>query len=124
MMSEETAFNISDLKEMDIVLRRDGRVCWVLKNEYSGLLQTFLPDMWGQHEIKDYDEKFRYKGDLILSRRERQPNIRYDIVAVSKSRSPWKSIYNMREYEKSLKSNDQEDKDRVWEEFNWIKVGG
>jgi len=117
-------YSINDIKEMDIVLRRDGKVCWVLRNESSGLLETFLPDMWGQQYIKDYDDQFRYKGEECsrLSRRERAPYRKYDIVAISPSRSCWKSIYNMRTYDHSLKSNDQEEKDIAWENFNWIEV--
>lgn len=35
---------INDLKELDFVKLRGGLVCWVLRNEYTGNLQTCTAD--------------------------------------------------------------------------------
>lgn len=110
---------ITDLKEMDIVLRRDGQVCWILRNETTQTLETFLPDMWGQHMLSDYRINFDY-GTPGLTRREREMNRRYDIIAVSKSRSNWKSIDNMRRYEIAKRDGDEAEIKDALSHFDWI----
>ena len=117
-----------DLKPMDIVLRRDGQVLWVLQNDYTKEIMTFLPDMWGQQLISDYDDKFQYKGlDMSrMSRSEREKHKKKegskDIMAVSKCRSYWKSINLMREYELAKKKDDRECLEACMKEFQWIQV--
>lgn len=114
-------FTLSDLNELDIVERRDGEICWVLRNESTKSLETFLPDMWGQHMLEDYNANFTYGGPC-LTRSERERNKPYDIVGVCKSRSPWKSIQLMRQYEIAQKSGDSEEIKKAIQEFKFVQV--
>lgn len=111
--------NINDLKELDIVRRRDGKVCWVLENETEKKLETFLPSMWGQHMLYHYNDDFTYGKDVKYPT---QYDSKYDIVAVSKSRSAWKALHLMREYEKAIRDKDEKYIEECMAAFNWIEV--
>lgn len=114
---------ITDLKEMDIVLRKDGRVCWILRNDYSHKLQLFLPDMWGQSELSAYYDDFTY-GKNVEHYNEKRDSMN-DIVAVCRPKSPWKAIHLMRTYELALRSKDEDSSQELEEamkEFKWVYV--
>ena len=114
---------ITDLKEMDIVLRKDGRVCWVLKNDYTHKMQLFLPDMWGQSELSNYYDDFTYGKDVEHYNEKRDSM--NDIVAVCRPKSPWGAIHLMRTYELALRSKDEDSSQELEEamkEFNWVFV--
>ena len=108
---------VNALEEMDIVLRRDGEVCWVLRNEYTKQLQTFSLNMWGQHELRHYYPYFKYGKDVMCSLKDN----RYDILAVCKPRSKWKALQLMHDYESVLHQG-SETISRFMKEFNWIDV--
>lgn len=107
---------INDLKELDFVKLRSGLVCWVLRNEFTGNLQTCTADGWGMHELSKYYDDFTYgKGTTDY-------NDKMDIVAVSKSRSAWKAINNMHYYWKAVQEKDDELIEECMAEFKWIDV--
>ena len=110
---------INDLEEMDIVLRRDGKVCWVLRNETTKRLQTFLPDMWGQHELRHYYPNFKY-GKYVRHYSLRDDN--NDILAVCKPRSKWKALQLMHDYEALRLQGNELALKEFMKEFNWINV--
>lgn len=110
----------SDLKELDFVKMRNGQVCWVLRNESTGKLQTFLPDGWGMHELSNYYDDFTYgKGVLNYNIKIDSKN---DIIAASRSRSAWKAINNMHYYWKAVQAEDEELIKECMAEFKWIDV--
>ena len=110
-----------DLCEMDIVLKRNGMVCWVLKNDFDHDLQLFNVDLWGQQKLRNYDSKFRYTGGenlSLMSKRERKPYQEHDIIAIYKSESKWKLLNLMYNYKSIMKSNNKNIIERM-SEFDW-----
>ena len=114
---------INDLREMDIVLRKDGSVLWVLRNDYTYKLQTFTFDMWGQHELCHYNLNFTYGKDVKYfdSRRDNK----LDIVAVCRPVSKWKALALMHYYYMAKHDMEQnpaeQNKDYLLEQFENFK---
>jgi hypothetical protein len=114
---------IHKLQEMDVVLRRDGVVCMVLKDEIVGKLRLFGLNLQGFHLLKDYKYDFTYGTDVILEDLDEKEleNIRkYDIVAVSGLDSTFRKLLVMKNYEKSLGVMDVESVDIWLRSFQWI----
>lgn len=111
------------LQEMDVVLRRDGTVCWVLKDEIVGRLGLFGLDMLGYHLLKNYNYDFTYGKDLILEdldEKERENIRKYDIIAVSGLDSTHNKLWVARNYEKSLLAGDTDSKNIWFRQFKWV----
>ena len=113
---------IKDLKEMDIVRRRDGSVCWILQNEYTKELQTFSLQLWGQHRLSNYYDNFKFGKNVDNFNSKRDS--RYDIVEVSKAarRSTWKALQLMHDYIRIYNSEKTEEIVCCLKEFDWISV--
>lgn len=111
---------MEQLKEMDIVLRRDGKICWIMKNENTQRMQTFALGLYGQHELLDYED-FVYGKNVKHFNPERDK--KYDIVSVCQTRSPWHAIHLVRNYELALKSEDDEAIKQALADFSWVEVG-
>lgn len=109
---------IHDLEEMDIVKRRDGRVCWILKSN-EGEMMTFSLRLWGQHKLSNYNDDFTYNGGGYKNPKLDRQN---DIVAVSKPPYKWKALHLMSEYIKAVEDNDNEKLSECMRAFNWIHV--
>ena len=114
---------INDLQEMDIVLQKDGRVLWVLRNDYTYKLQTFNIDMWGQRELDHYNPNFTYGKDVQYFVPHRDNKL--DIVAVCRPASKWKALQLMRYYEmakQDVKQNpSKENEEYLAEQFEAFK---
>lgn len=115
-------FRLSDLCEMDIVLRRDDRVNWVLRNEFTGKLQTFDVNLWGQHRLSDYYDDLSYGNGVQYFNKER--DCRYDIVAVCRPRSNWYALHRMHDYSVAIRGGDINDIKDCISRFDWVEVGG
>lgn len=91
----------SDLKEMDIVVRRDGMLCWVLYNSIEGGLYTFHHCMYAQYAVNKYFNNFNYGKNVehFIPKRDSQ----YDIIAVIRPKTYWHAINAMRNYENDFK---------------------
>ena len=110
------------LQEMDVVLRRDGTVCWILKDDGVGRLRLFGLDFIPYGLIKNYKYDFTYGKDLYLedSGEIVLKNLyKYDIVAVSGLDSTVKKLLVARNYEKFLNSGDEITKKHWFDMFNW-----
>lgn len=112
---------IHDLKEMDLVLRRDGKICWILRNEFTHELQSFSYNLWGQQTMHNYSDDFIYgknRKDYQGSELDKQ----YDIVAVYRPRSMWKVLEIMYVYVVAVRENDRDRIEEIIKNVDWIYV--
>ena len=111
-----------DLQPMDVVLRRDGKVCWILENEYTHKLQSFGHNLWGQQVICDYSDDFIY-GKNRTNYQSSVLDTQYDIVAVHRPRSAWKALDIMYRYGAARDRGDRDWMREIVNEIDWIYVG-
>ena len=102
---------LHELQEMDIVLREDGHICWVLQNSFTNKYQTFSLSMWGQHELSDYNQDFTYGNGVNYFIKERDS--KYNIVGVCRPMSKWHAIKLVRDYEMAVDRYDETDEESV-----------
>lgn len=98
------------IKEMDIVLRRDGIICWVMYNTGEHGLTTFLPDLWGQHSVSD---DYNYDLSYYDSNWDR-----YDIVGVARFETNWWAMVAMKNYLDAVKNH--ESVENIMNKWNWV----
>lgn len=114
---------IQKLQAMDIVLRRDGLICWILKDTISGRLRLFDLELYGYHLLKNYNCDFTYGKHVNLEDLDEieMKNIRdYDIVAVSGLNSEYDKLWTAKNYEKSIYIHDKERQNMWFEMFKWV----
>lgn len=114
------------LSEMDLVLRRDGTVCWVLKDENIGRLRLYGLDLQPYDLLADYNYDFTYGKGINLEKMidmGEENVLNLDIIAVSGVTSTHRKMFIARNYEKSMITGDIETKNTWFTMFNWVYTG-
>ena len=111
------------LQEMDVVLRRDGVVCMVLKDDIMGKLRLFGLDLQGFQLLKDYKYDFTYGKNGIFeyfNEAERENMKNYDIIAVSGLDSTFRKLLVIKNYKQSRDVMDVETINVWFKSFLWV----
>lgn len=123
VLKEMRCMIMHKLQEMDVVLRRDGVVCMVLKDDIVGKLRLFGLDLLGYHLLKDYTYDGKYGKDIVmedLDEKELENIRKYDIVAVSGLDSTFRKLLVIKNYKQSRDVMDVETINVWFKSFLWV----
>lgn len=113
----DVKFTIYDLREMDAVKTRDGKVWWVLKGK-DDKLGIVDDNNMGYILYTSFYKDFKYRSLNVA-------DINKDIIEISfLSSNPSRAVQLMAELRK-INEKDVKDKEKydvIQREFNWIKV--
>lgn len=106
--------NPMELKEMDIVLFRDGRLGIVLYNDVEKCHSVFdYESLWCISLLCDYHDDFSY--GRRTEHYNKDIDSKKDIIAISRQRTYWYALNRIKEYKAAIRFKDL---DRLKESFN------